>query len=389
MPLPLVDRTVQDTFRTGKAILKYISRNDVGDTGGHQYGFYLPKNCWQLFTEMPPKKGIVSKSKVDVLWSDGTVTHSVVTWYGDKTRSEYRLTCFGRGFRFLQKDNVGNLLVLVPLDYGHFNAYVLESEDDILAVLNALDIELIGGTTAVYEYGRVQSPEAENACVEGQLQAFIEGVTEFPKPVDMSAAARQALEHCIRNLHTQELDKRLMEAVETEYRLFRLVESRICTPLVTQQFPDIDAFLKTAQTILQRRKARAGLAFQNQVEALFVEKEVPYCAQPKIDGRPDFIFPSQEAYLDSSFPPERLTSLALKTTCKDRWRQVLQEADRCQQKHLLTLQGGISVPQLIEMRNSNVTLVVPKPLQKDYNAKESGIEILSFEEFTAKVAVAS
>jgi len=125
------------------------------------------------------------------------------------------------------------------------------------------------------------------------------------------------------------------------------------------------------------------------VESLFIENGVPHCAQPKIDGRPDFIFPSQEAYLDTSFPAEHLTSLALKTTCKDRWRQILCEADRVPRKHLLTLQGGISVSQLKEMRAANVVLVVPKPLQKDYNAKDSGIEILSFEEFTSIVAVAS
>jgi hypothetical protein len=388
MSLPLVDRTVQDALQTGRAILKYISRNDVGDTGSHQCGFYLPKNCWQLFTEMPPTKGIVTKAKVDVLWCDGAVTHSVVTWYGQGTRSEYRLTCFGRGFQFLQKDNVGNLLVFVPLDLGHFNAYVLDSEADILAVLNALGVELIGGEIAVYENGGVRTPESENACIEGQLQSFVESVGDFPAPTDISEAARKALEHCIRGLHAQNLDKRLMEAVGTEYRLFRLVESKICTPLVTQKFPDIDAFLNTAQTILQRRKARAGLAFQNQVQALFTEKSISFCAQPrKIDGLPDFIFPSQEAYLDPSFPAEKLTALALKTTCKDRWRQVLQEASRCQRKHLLTLQGGISVPQLKEMRDSHVTLVVPEPLQKDYNAVDSGVEILSFEEFTAKVAV--
>jgi type II restriction enzyme len=390
MPLPLVDQAIQDALRTGKAILKYISRNDVGDTGGHQCGYYLPRNAWQLFTEMPPEKGAVTKAKVQVVWSDGTVTNSVVTWYGKDTRREYRLTCFGRGFRFLKKDNVGNLLVIIPRDLAHFSAYVFESEDDIIAVQNALGVDLIGGKITTYENGVLQSPETENACIEDQLCAFVEGVGDFPSPADISEAARHALEHCISGLRSQGLDKRLVEAVETEYRLFKMVESRICTPLVTQRFPDIDAFLSTAQTILQRRKARAGLAFQNQVQALFEEKNVPFCAQPKkIDGIPDFIFPSQDAYLDRSFPAEKLTSLALKTTCKDRWRQVLQEASRCPRKHLLTLQGGISVPQLREMRDANVTLVVPKPLQKDYNAEASGVEILSFEEFTAKVAEAS
>jgi type II restriction enzyme len=158
---------------------------------------------------------------------------------------------------------------------------------------------------------------------------------------------------------------------------------------VTRVFPDIDDFLQTAQTILQRRKSRAGLAFQNQVEHIFIERHITHRAQPKIDGLPDFIFPSTEAYNDLSFPAERLTSLALKTTCKDRWRQVLEEARRVPKKHLLTLQAGISVNQLREMKAANVALVVPETLQKDYNIKDSGIEMLTFGEFTQQLGKAS
>ena len=41
--------------------------------------------------------------------------------------------------------------------------------------------------------------------------------------------------------------------------------------------------------------------------------------------------------------------LAVKSTCKDRWRQILAEADRLPVKHLLTLEPGISVAQTDEM----------------------------------------
>ena len=42
--------------------------------------------------------------------------------------------------------------------------------------------------------------------------------------------------------------------------------------------------------------------------------------------------------------------LAAKTSCKDRWRQVLAEADRIRTKHLLTLEPAISKIQTAEMR---------------------------------------
>jgi hypothetical protein len=38
--------------------------------------------------------------------------------------------------------------------------------------------------------------------------------------------------------------------------------------------------------------------------------------------------------------PENLRMLAVKTTCKDRWRQILNEADKIHQVHLFTLQEG-------------------------------------------------
>ena len=52
--------------------------------------------------------------------------------------------------------------------------------------------------------------------------------------------------------------------------------------------------------------------------------------------------------------------LGAKTTCKDRWRQVINEANRIEIKHLFTLQPGISKNQLKEMADNGVQLVVPQ-----------------------------
>ncbi|MCE3543732.1 restriction endonuclease, partial [Escherichia coli] len=59
---------------------------------------------------------------------------------------------------------------------------------------------------------------------------------------------------------------------------------------------------------------------------------------------------------------DRLRMLAVKTTCKDRWRQILNEADRIPAKHLLTLQEGVSETQFREMNHAGVQLVVPAGL---------------------------
>ena len=57
-----------------------------------------------------------------------------------------------------------------------------------------------------------------------------------------------------------------------------------------------------------------------------------------------------------------LVMLGVKSTSKDRWRQVLTEADRIPQKHLCTLEAGISAKQTDEMQRQQLTLVVPTGL---------------------------
>src|SRR5215204_218541 len=114
MPSLFCERAIENATRYGNALLKFISPNDVGETGGHQCGFYLPKNAYQMFTPYAPIKGVNAKHWVSVKWQDERVTASVVTWYGAKTRSEYRLTRFGKDFPFLASDTVGDLLVLIP-----------------------------------------------------------------------------------------------------------------------------------------------------------------------------------------------------------------------------------------------------------------------------------
>lgn len=98
--------------------------------------------------------------------------------------------------------------------------------------------------------------------------------------------------------------------------------------------------------------------------------------------RPDFIFPDETAYHDLSFPTDKLIFLGAKTTCKDRWRQIINEANRIERKHLFTLQQGISAQQLKEMAGERITLVVPQPYIDTY-PKEKRDEIWSLKKFIA------
>lgn len=68
------EKAISDALHYGKAILKFISPNDVGLTGSHQSGYYLPKEIWRSYTPHPPEKGVNRDHFVDILWQDEVTT---------------------------------------------------------------------------------------------------------------------------------------------------------------------------------------------------------------------------------------------------------------------------------------------------------------------------
>jgi hypothetical protein len=169
-------------------------------------------------------------------------------------------------------------------------------------------------------------------------------------------------------------DHRLIARRRCEEAVFFSVERWHAMPAIRRGFASVEDFIRFAGSLTNRRKSRSGRSLELQTRLILTEERVPHSWTPVTeDGKsPDFIFPSIEAYLDSTFPASRLRMLAAKTTCKDRWRQILNEADRIRVKHLLTLQEGVSERQFREMEAASVRLVVPTPLIKSYPASVRG-----------------
>ncbi len=148
--------------------------------------------------------------------------------------------------------------------------------------------------------------------------------TRFPSGAEI---IRKAVE--LRSYLSLDPDRRLMKRRECEFEIFQSVEQAIEMPYIQAGFAGIDDFIARAQTILQRRKARSGHSLELHAKAIFVEERlvegVHFAHQPESEPgkKPDFLFPSAAAYQDTSFPEERLRMLPVKTTCKDRWRQIL------------------------------------------------------------------
>jgi len=165
-------------------------------------------------------------------------------------------------------------------------------------------------------------------------------------------------------------DLRLLHRRKCEYEMFRSIEEFYTMPRIDEGFASVDLFVNLANAVTNRRKARAGRSLELHASRIFNEEALLYSHGERTEDKrtPDFIFPSIERYHDKSWSPNRLRMLAAKTTCKDRWRQILNEAERVGRKHLLTLQEGVSLAQFREMQQSDVVLVVPEPLIGKYPA---------------------
>lgn len=232
----------------------------------------------------------------------------------------------------------------------------LETEQDRIGFAARVVLEQIGVET-----------EDEAPSYLDQMLAKFAG--SFPKTIEFSAYARST----IRDLSSRDdPDAALVAWMEREEILFRTLEKHLLgeklRSLTQAGVEDTEPFIKLVQSALQRRKSRAGSALENHLEQVFTDHGVTYTRTGVTENnlKPDFIFPGITHYHDAAFPQTRLTMLASKSTCKDRWRQILNEAARIPNKHLLTLEPSISENQTNEMKGEKVQLILPRGLHSTY-----------------------
>jgi hypothetical protein len=234
--------------------------------------------------------------------------------------------------------------------------------------LEADQLRLEFASRYILEQIGVVVEETDETYLDRMLDRFGVG---FPTTREFSAFARETLGDIPL---TEDPDAALLALVEREEILFRTLERHLIGDRLKAGFPDVDEFLAFSLSVQNRRKSRAGSALENHIEHLLIEMGVRGERTPVTEGKakPDFLFPGRAQYHDPDFPSELLTMLAAKSTCKDRWRQVLTEADRIESKHLLTLEPSISVNQTDEMQQRCLQLVLPKRLHETYSEGQRG-----------------
>lgn len=360
-------QAIKSVLYSEKGFCKFLSANDTGATGGHQFGILISKSAIEMiFSRQELEQGGIPKRTVKIRWQDDFETESSFTYY--ESKNELRITRFGRGFPFLKPEQTGALFVFTKQTNIDYSGYFLETDEEIEEFLDTFGISPTE-TNSLIDVQRISAETQEKLAI----QEFISSLdVDFPASDVMSAAAR-AIEEKVYD-HSEYIlsnpDEKIIRWTNMEYTLFRALEYARYGEIITKGFQSVDEFVRVANVVLNRRKSRAGKSLEHHLSAIFDENGIRYSSQAITEGnkKPDFLFPSQEAYHDYGFSTDHIISLAAKTTCKDRWRQVLNEADRLRDrpKYLCTLQQGISSAQMDEMQAENVILVVPKPYIATY-----------------------
>lgn len=380
---------------------KRLSGNDTLANGSHQAGPYIPRNF--LFKVLPelnqPDKENPEQLVEIHIDSHRDFRQIRVVWYNNRlrggTRNETRLTRFGgTSSALLDPDNTGALAVFafrsLPDKTVECRVWVCD---------HSIEEDLLEERLGPVEPGRFVVWPPEGLFIEQDARRGVDrscwlNPEDIPEGWlgDPFPTGAELIEHVLqlRPLNGVPPDARLLKRRDCEYELFRSLEHARETPVIQRGFDSLESFLSTAQSILQRRKSRSGRSLELHVRAILLEdgfsegEEFSWQAESEDGKTPDFLFPSQAHYQDPLFPSTRLRMLGIKTTLKDRWRQVLNEAQRIEQKHLLTLQEGVSERQFAEMREAGLSLVVPEGLRAAY-APTIRPELISLESFMGDI----
>lgn len=292
-------------------------------------------------------------------------------------RSEWRFYYSGH---FLSKANVGDWFFLVETSFNKLLALVFENNSGWLRAAQTLfgvaeirtsfdniprenidrqELQLLQ-RQIIDELGLEISIPAEANDEAIMLERYGRA---FPTTAEMSHFARTQVD-----ADPWRPDEALIRWLDREEELFRALENVIVGERLRDGFTEVDEFITYSLSVQNRRKSRMGYALQNHLTRMFEVHRLRFTPQARTEGnnRPDFIFPGQDKYHDPAFDAGLLVMLGVKSTAKDRWRQVLDEADRISEKHLCTLEAGISTKQTDAMQNRHLTLVVPAELHATY-----------------------
>ena len=382
---------------------KILSAVEVDANSSNQHEFNGTRELKEVLRTNQPVKFLTKflwmEEENSALSEDG-----FVTWYDARAnhprRSEYRL--YFPSNSVMQMAREGDTLFIAKRTDGTLLIIISSSETTVESQLywlfglssiagtgfemtdfsTGLDQELNFAARFVMDELGIEMEEPENEKLDSLLLRFNR---TFPTTAEFSRFARETYPNHIDIINDP--DNVLLAFMDWEEKLFRrlerhIVEARLSHGFMREDGQDVDGFISFSLSVQNRRKSRAGYAFEDHVSAIMNAHGLTYTrkAETEHKSKPDFLFPGMEQYKDLSYPETKLTMLGAKTSCKDRWRQVTSEAARIKEKHLLTLEPSISENQTAEMRGHNVQLILPKGLHQTFSSSQQK-DLLSVMDF--------
>jgi hypothetical protein len=371
--------------------VKRLSAVEVDSTRSHQHEFqggHIRQMMGDDDRLKLPARFVWLNDEQEAISEDGTLS-----WYDARrnhpTRTEYRLYYYENGVTALMSEGDtfflamrpdGSAMVIITPQESTTQSQLLylfglEDQPDFTFQVKKIPEDQSSRVDFAARYILdelgIDAEEPESAKLDDILDQF--GIT-FPGTVDFSKLARDSLTEVNAE---DDADAVLMAWIEREELLFRRLERRVVADrlragFLTEKDPDVDGFIAFSLSVQNRRKSRAGRSLEHHVAALFSARNLKFerGVETELRNKPDFLFPGQGQYRDPAFAAGNLTMLGVKSSCKDRWRQVLSEAQRIPSKHLLTLEPGISENQTDEMQAKQLQLVLPARLHETYREKQ-------------------
>ena len=182
-----VNDAIKVTTYGQKAFCKFLATNDTDPKQSHQAGIYIPKNACSILFDHPCEKGENRSRTVFVKWFYETelYTESKFIYYG-KAKNEYRMT----RTPVFKSEYTGALFVLVQSTYEEYQAFILNTDDEIEQFLDAFGLSpsetnrLIDQSVAV--------PASQELLLINQFIEDLDGLgIDFPESKRMSDAARK------------------------------------------------------------------------------------------------------------------------------------------------------------------------------------------------------
>lgn len=416
--------------RSSTLLIKKLSRSDciwADDPGPHECGVYIPQEIREsgFFPELKNlnvEKPHIFESPLPTIWptTEETKTSNLRN-YSNKgpemhftgvPKDEFsRLTPASLLIGGVLRQPVGNIHHwFMTIDSATVAAELLESIFDLGTDFHHGLFDSADALKARKNETDQLIEELAAALESGSLHSFIASVSKMAEPEVLAAEAQRTYmaQQGIETLNPYEMpspgDAIMKISRDIEYALYKRAEIRyraaevirIVTnggtdhaASVVRSFPKLDALFLSAS---QQRKTRAGRSFEHHIARVLHDGRIRYEEQAITGGRrPDFVLPSVAVLTSMTRSLDEAMILSLKTTLRERWKQVPMEKFRCE-LFLATVDDRVSSEAVDGMQAHGIHLVVPESLKSSketcYDKKQNVITFREFfdEEISAKRA---